>query len=94
MLTSCLHDLSKHDLKQVSEGTYRNLNSAFSERTYCTFPRCKLDLCQDLTGHALCSPSSATQSCVVDAKHAKLSMNSRVLSSGGDWGGYMSPHKI
>ena len=33
MLAPCLPDLSKHDLKQVSEGRYRNLNSAFSERT-------------------------------------------------------------
>ena len=29
MLAPCMHDLSKHDLKQVSEGAYRNLNSAF-----------------------------------------------------------------
>ena len=27
MLAPCLHDLSKHDLKQVPEGGYRNLNS-------------------------------------------------------------------
>ena len=33
MLALCLHDLSKHDLKQVPEGGYRNLNSAFSEST-------------------------------------------------------------
>ena len=36
MLAPCLRDLSKHDLKQVSEGTYWNLNSAFSEWTYYT----------------------------------------------------------
>ena len=30
----CLHDLSKHDLQQVPEGAYRNLNSAFSEWIY------------------------------------------------------------
>ena len=35
MLAPCLHDLSKHDLKQVPEGAYRNLNSLPSpnERT-------------------------------------------------------------
>ena len=31
MLAPCLHDLSKRE--QVPEGTYRNLNSAFSEWT-------------------------------------------------------------
>ena len=31
MLAPCFHDLSKHNLKQVPEGAYRNLNSAFSE---------------------------------------------------------------
>ena len=32
MLAPCLHDLSKYDLKQVTEGPYRNLNSP-NERT-------------------------------------------------------------
>ena len=31
ILAPCLPNLSKHDLKQVPEGGYRNLNSAFSE---------------------------------------------------------------
>ena len=33
MLAPCLHDLSKDVLKQVPQGTYRNLNSALSEWT-------------------------------------------------------------
>ena len=37
MLAPCLPDLSKHDLKQVPEGGYRNLNSAFSKLTEHTF---------------------------------------------------------
>ena len=32
MLTPSLQDLSKHDLKQVPQGGYRNLNSAISKR--------------------------------------------------------------
>ena len=31
MLPPCLRDLSKHDLRKVPEGGYRNLKSAFSE---------------------------------------------------------------
>ena len=31
LLDPCLNDLSKHHLKQVPEGGYRNLNSAFFE---------------------------------------------------------------
>ena len=33
MLTVCLHDLSKQELKQIPEGGYRKLNSALSEGT-------------------------------------------------------------
>ena len=32
MLAPCLHEVSKYDLKQVTEGAYRNLNSP-NERT-------------------------------------------------------------
>ena len=39
MHATWLHDLSKHDLRQVSEGAYKNLNSAFSDRTYYTCER-------------------------------------------------------
>ena len=35
-----VHDLAKHDLKQVQECTYWNLNSAFSEWTYCILLFC------------------------------------------------------
>ena len=31
MLTPCLSDLSKHDMKQIPELDFRNLNSAFFE---------------------------------------------------------------
>ena len=39
MLAPCLRDLSKHNLKQVPEDGYRNLNSAFSEWTEYIFNR-------------------------------------------------------
>ena len=31
MLAPCLQDFSKHDMKQVPEGGYKNINSPFSK---------------------------------------------------------------